>query len=99
MASNFLLTLFWVQIQRNLQMRIEEQGKKLQKMFEEQLKASGTVMESREELQLQDAGDIGASAFPGVNEQEGEDDAFDDVQLLSVASSGYNDARFPLKIS
>lgn len=79
-------------------MRIEAQGKKLQKMFEEQLKASRTVMEPREELQLQDAGGIGAAAFPGVSEQEGED-AFDDVQLLSVASSGYNDARFPSKIS
>jgi hypothetical protein len=91
-----------VQIQRNLQMRIEAQGKKLQKMFEEQLKASRTVMEptEEEELQLRDAGGIGASAaFPGVGEQEGEDDAFDDVQLLSVASTGYNDARFPSKIS
>lgn len=87
-----------LEIQRNLQMRIEAQGKKLQKMFEEQLKASRTVMEPREELQLQDAGGIGAAAFPGVSEQEGED-AFDDVQLLSVASSGYNDARFPSKIS
>jgi hypothetical protein len=92
-----------VQIQRNLQMRIEAQGKKLQKMFEEQLKASRTVMEpteEEEELQLRDAGGVGASAaFPGVGEQEGEDDAFDDVQLLSVASTGYNDARFPSKIS
>ena len=40
-----------MQNQRNLQQRIEAQGKKLQKMFEEQLKASRTVMEPREELQ------------------------------------------------
>ncbi|XP_062224974.1 myb family transcription factor RLI1-like [Phragmites australis] len=76
-----------LEIQRNLQQRIEAQGKKLQKMFEEQLKASRTVMEPREELQ-----DVGA-AFRGVMEQE--EDAFDDVQLQSVASSGYTDARFP----
>uniref|UniRef100_A0A0A9BKE2 Uncharacterized protein n=1 Tax=Arundo donax TaxID=35708 RepID=A0A0A9BKE2_ARUDO len=47
-------------------------------------------MDSREE--------VGAGvAFAGV---EHEDDAFDDVQLLSVASGGgYTDAGFPSKIS
>ncbi|XP_062183734.1 myb family transcription factor RLI1-like [Phragmites australis] len=83
-----------LEIQRNLQLRIEEQGKKLQKMFEEQLKASRTVMEPREELQGVGLG----VAFPGVSEQE--DDAFDDLQLLSVAGGGgYTDAGFPSKIS
>jgi hypothetical protein len=86
-----------VQIQRNLQLRIEAQGKKLQKMFEEQLKASRTVMEPPEEHPAQGVG-ISAAAFAGVGEQE-EEDGFDDVQLLSVAGSGYSDARFPSKIS
>ncbi|XP_039819920.1 protein PHOSPHATE STARVATION RESPONSE 1-like isoform X2 [Panicum virgatum] len=78
-----------LEIQRNLQLRIEAQGKKLQKMFEEQLKASRTVREPPEEQPVQSAG---AAAFAGVGEQDDED-AFDDVQLLSVAGSGYNDAR------
>uniref|UniRef100_A0A0A9GJK1 HTH myb-type domain-containing protein n=1 Tax=Arundo donax TaxID=35708 RepID=A0A0A9GJK1_ARUDO len=80
-----------LEIQRNLQLRIEAQGKKLQKMFEEQLKASRTVMEPREELQGTGV------AFPGVSDEQ--EDAFDDVQLLSVASNGYTDAGFPSKIS
>ncbi|CAO1943679.1 unnamed protein product [Urochloa humidicola] len=79
-----------LEIQRNLQLRIEAQGKKLQKMFEEQLKASRTVMEPQEELQVH-----GIS----VSEQEAEDASFDDVQLLSAASGGYNDDVFPSKIS
>ncbi|CAN6229947.1 unnamed protein product [Urochloa humidicola] len=79
-----------LEIQRNLQLRIEAQGKKLQKMFEEQLKASRTVMEPQEEIQVVHG--------VGVGEQDGED-AFDDVQLLSAASGGYNDALFPSKIS
>ncbi|RLM65620.1 uncharacterized protein C2845_PM16G23190 [Panicum miliaceum] len=85
-----------LEIQRNLQLRIEAQGKKLQKMFEEQLKASRTVMEPPEEHPAQGVG-ISAAAFAGVGEQE--EDGFDDVQLLSVAGSGYSDARFPSKIS
>ena len=36
-----------MQIQRNLQLRIEAQGKKLQKMFEEQMKAARDVMARR----------------------------------------------------
>nr|CAB3488589.1 unnamed protein product [Digitaria exilis] len=79
-----------LEIQRNLQMRIEAQGKKLQKMFEEQLKASRTVMEPREELQ--------GVGITGAGEQE-EEDAFDEVQVLSVSSGGYNDAGFHSKIS
>ncbi|XP_062227037.1 myb family transcription factor RLI1-like isoform X2 [Phragmites australis] len=79
-----------LEIQRNLQLRIEAQGKKLQKMFEEQLEASRTVMEPREELQ-----GVGA-ACRGVIEEE---DAFDDMQLQSMASGGYTDAWFPSKIS
>jgi hypothetical protein len=71
-----------VQIQRNLQLRIE---------------ASRTVMEPPEEHPAQGVG-ISAAAFAGVGEQE-EEDGFDDVQLLSVAGSGYSDARFPSKIS
>lgn len=81
-----------LEIQRNLQLRIEAQGKKLQEMFEEQLKASRTVMEPREEL----------PQGVGVSEQEEEDDAYHDVQLLSMetmASSGYSDAGFQSKIS
>lgn len=74
-----------LEIQRNLQLRIEAQGKKLQKMFEDQLKASRNVMESSPELDM---------VFPSE-----QDDAFDDVQLLSVASSSYDDAGFPSKIS
>ncbi|OEL30089.1 Myb family transcription factor PHL5 [Dichanthelium oligosanthes] len=81
--------LFCVQIQRNLQLRIEAQGKRLQKMFEEQLKASRTVMEPREEAQ---------GEFAGVSEQD-EEETFEDVQLLSVASSVYNGAGFQSKIS
>ncbi|RLM73508.1 uncharacterized protein C2845_PM15G24540 [Panicum miliaceum] len=84
-----------LEIQRNLQLRIEAQGKKLQKMFEEQLKASRTVMDPPEEQPVQS---VGAAAFAGVGKQDDED-AFDDVQLLSVAGSGYSDARFPSKIS
>jgi hypothetical protein len=85
--------IFFPQIQRKLQLRIEEQGKRLQQMFEEQLKASKSVLEPRETLQL---GPVAC-----VNrEQENEDDAFEDVQLLSVSTtSGYNDAGFPSKIS
>ncbi|CAL5029458.1 unnamed protein product [Urochloa decumbens] len=86
-----------LEIQRNLQLRIEAQGKKLQKMFEEQLKASKTVMEPQDELQVHGVG-VSAAAYPGVGDQEGED-TFDDVQLLSAASGGYNDALFPSKIS
>jgi hypothetical protein len=57
-------------------------------MFEEQLKASKSVLEPRETLQQ--------GPVAGVSrEQENED-----VQLLSVATSGgYNDAGFPSKIS
>jgi len=84
------------QIQRNLQLRIEAQGKKLQMMFEEQLKASRTVMEPPPEEHTVQG--VSAGAFAGVGEQDDED-AFDDVQLLSVAGSGYSDARFPSKIS
>ncbi|TVU16479.1 hypothetical protein EJB05_40047 [Eragrostis curvula] len=76
-----------LEIQRNLQLKIEEQGKRLQKMFEEQLKASKSVLEPREKLQGAGA------AFAGVSEED------DDVQLLSVASSGFHDAGFPSKIS
>ncbi|KAL6844456.1 hypothetical protein ACP4OV_026129 [Aristida adscensionis] len=78
-----------LEIQQNLQLRIEKQGKKLQKMFEEQLKASSSAeMEPREELQF--AGDGGV----------GEEEAFDDVQLLSVAAAaGYNDDGFPSRLS
>ncbi|KAK3141223.1 hypothetical protein QOZ80_4BG0331080 [Eleusine coracana subsp. coracana] len=80
-----------LEIQRNLQLRIEEQGKQLQKIFEDQLKASKSVLEPQEKLQ-------GAGAeIAGVSQHE--EDSFDDVQLLSVASSGYNDAVFPSKIS
>lgn len=50
MASNILLIFPFFQNQRTLQLRIEAQGKKLQKMFEEQLKASRTVAEQPEEL-------------------------------------------------
>ncbi|GJN01417.1 hypothetical protein PR202_ga18683 [Eleusine coracana subsp. coracana] len=49
------------------------------------------VLEPQEKLQ-------GAGAeFAGASQHE--EDSFDDVQLLSVASSGYNDAVFPSKIS
>uniref|UniRef100_A0A0A8ZX50 MYB-CC type transcription factor LHEQLE-containing domain-containing protein n=1 Tax=Arundo donax TaxID=35708 RepID=A0A0A8ZX50_ARUDO len=77
-----------LEIQENLQQRIEEQGTKLQKMFEEELKASRTVMELREELHGVGVG----AASPGVSEQEelqgvsvffpgiSEQEVFDDVQ-------------------
>ncbi|EEE61857.1 hypothetical protein OsJ_16532 [Oryza sativa Japonica Group] len=79
-----------LEIQRNLQLRIEEQGKRLQKMFEDQLKASRSVMEPQE---LDDVVAFAAG--------DGDDDAFDDVdvQLLAVAGSGYDDAGFQSKIS
>ena len=83
-----------LQIQRNLQLRIEEQGKKLQKMFEEQMKASRTVMEPQQ--------GAAAAAFIGVgerNEQEVEDDAFDDVQEQLLATVASSDAGFQSKIS
>uniref|UniRef100_A0A0E0KWF4 HTH myb-type domain-containing protein n=1 Tax=Oryza punctata TaxID=4537 RepID=A0A0E0KWF4_ORYPU len=77
------------QLERNLQLRIEEQGKRLQKMFEDQLKASRSVMEPQE------LDDVVAFAVG-----DGHDDAFDDdVQLLTVAGSGYDDAGFSSKIS
>ncbi|KAF0890983.1 hypothetical protein E2562_005092 [Oryza meyeriana var. granulata] len=77
-----------LEIQRSLQLRIEEQGKKLQKMFEDQLKASRSVMEPQE---------LDVVAF---NAGDGHDDAFDDdVQLLAIDGSGYDDAGFPSKIS
>ncbi|WVZ87580.1 hypothetical protein U9M48_034194 [Paspalum notatum var. saurae] len=88
-----------LEIQRNLQLRIEAQGKKLQKMFEEQLKASRTVMEPREELRHQGVVGVGV----GEQQEEEGEDAFHDVQLLSiettVTSSGYSDAGFQSKIS
>ena len=59
-----------MQIQRNLQLRIEAQGKKLQKMFEEQMKASRTVMEPRQEEEDDDD-----DAFDDVH-----------VQLLAAAA-------------
>ena len=83
-----------MQIQRNLQLRIEAQGKKLQKMFEEQMKASRTVMGPPQGADV---------AFIGAGEQEEEvEDAFDDVQLLAAVSSasvGYRDGGFQSKIS
>ncbi|XP_066349103.1 myb family transcription factor RLI1-like isoform X2 [Miscanthus floridulus] len=83
-----------LEIQRNLQLKIEEQGKKLQKMFEEQMKASRTVMEPQQ--------GAAAAAFIGVgerNEQEVEDDAFDDVQEQLLAAVASSDAGFQSKIS
>jgi hypothetical protein len=85
-----------LQIQRNLQLRIEAQGKKLQKMFEEQMKTSRTVMGPPQGADV---------AFIGAGEQEEEvevEDAFDDVQLLAAVSSasvGYRDGGFQSKIS
>lgn len=83
-----------LEIQRNLQLRIEAQGKKLQKMFEEQMKASRTVMGPPQGADV---------AFIGAGEQEEEvEDAFDDVQLLAAVSSasvGYRDGGFQSKIS
>ena len=38
-----IILVFFLQVQRKLQIRIEEQGRKLQKMFEEQLKANGNT--------------------------------------------------------
>jgi hypothetical protein len=47
-----------LQIQRNLQLKIEAQGKKLQKMFEEQqMKANRTVMEPLQKEEDDDAFD------------------------------------------
>lgn len=81
-----------MQIQRNLQLRIEAQGKKLQKMFEEQMKASRTVMEPPQGA---------AAAFLGVGEreEEEEEDAFDDVQVQLMAAVASSDAGFQSKIS
>jgi len=79
-----------LQIQRNLQLRIEEQGKKLQKMFEEQMKASRTVMEPPQGA---------ATAFLGVGEREEEEDAFDNVQVQLLAAVASSDAGFQSKIS
>lgn len=83
-----------LEIQRNLQLKIEEQGKKLQKMFEEQMKASRTVMEPQQ--------GAAAAAFLGAgerDEQEVEDDAFDDVQEQLLAAVASGDAGFQSKIS
>ncbi|CAD6259166.1 unnamed protein product [Miscanthus lutarioriparius] len=80
-----------LEIQRNLQLRIEEQGKKLQKMFEEQMKASRTVMEPPQGT---------ATAFLGVGErEEEEEDAFDNVQVQLLAAVASSDAGFQSKIS
>ncbi len=59
-------------------------------MFEDQLKASRSVMEPQE---LDDVVAFAAG--------DGDDDAFDDVdvQLLAFAGSGYDDAGFQSKIS
>ncbi|KAG8066603.1 hypothetical protein GUJ93_ZPchr0004g38580 [Zizania palustris] len=77
-----------LEIQRNLQLRIEAQGKRLQKMFEDQMKAaSRSVMEESRRREMMDA-----VAFAGDHD--------DGVQLLSVASSSYDDdAGFPSRIS
>lgn len=77
-----------LEIQRKLQVRIEEQGKRLQEMFEEQLKASGNAAAA-----APGSPEPGCAAsddvviFP-VSDDEDEDD---DVQLLSVASSSYDE--------
>jgi len=85
-----------LQIQRNLQLRIEEQGKKLQKMLEEQMKVSRTVMEPQ-----QGAAAAAAAAFLGVGERDEEEveDAFDDVQEQLLAAMASSDAGFQSKIS
>jgi hypothetical protein len=66
MDSKILLIFPFFQNQRNLQLRIEAQGKKLQKMFEEQLTASRTVAGQPDEPQ----GDVNGAYFPNVVEQE-----------------------------
>jgi len=81
-----------LQIQRNLQLRIEEQGKKLQKMLEEQMKVSRTVMEPQQGAD---------AAFLGVGERDDEEveDAFDDVQEQLLAAVASSDDGFQSKIS
>uniref|UniRef100_A0A453D3U6 MYB-CC type transcription factor LHEQLE-containing domain-containing protein n=1 Tax=Aegilops tauschii subsp. strangulata TaxID=200361 RepID=A0A453D3U6_AEGTS len=80
------------QIQRKLQVRIEEQGKRLQKMFEDQLKASGNTAP---------AAGPDVVLFPAAAEtpsEQEEDTVFvdvidddDEVQIISVASGSYDD--------
>ena len=87
--------LLWVlrrQIQRKLQVRIEEQGKRLQKMFEDQLKVSGnTAPAAGPDVVLFPA----AAETPSDQEEDAvfvdviDDD--DEVQIISVASGSYDD--------
>ena len=78
------ITLFlFLQVQRKLQLRIEEQGRKLQKMFEEQLKANGNTLTPENSDTLIPNDDI---------------IAVEDVQILS-AEEGSKNTHSPSKIS
>ncbi|TVU13946.1 hypothetical protein EJB05_37386, partial [Eragrostis curvula] len=69
-----------IEIQRNLQLRIEAQGRKLKKMLEEQLKASESVLEPWEELQ----GFCHASSFyDEENEFRNDDDEDNHASYLA----------------
>jgi hypothetical protein len=83
--------------------RIEEQGKKLQQMFENQLKASRNVASCSPSTDQLD-GSGGVVLFPSATtEQDGpvfvdividDDEEEDQVQLLSVASGSYDGNEF-----
>jgi hypothetical protein len=82
--------------------RIEKQGKKLQQMFENQLKASRNVASCSPSTDLDSSG--GVALFPSATaEQDGpvfvdividDDEEEDQVQLLSVASGSYDGNEF-----
>lgn len=74
---------FHVQIQRNLQLRIEEQGRQLKMMFEQQQHTNRSFMEADEDLDIMSLEDPSTS--------------LDQVENLSAQGSG--NTRFPSKIS
>ena len=89
--SNIVVPACWfVQMQRRLQVRIEEQGNRLQKMIEDQRKASGNInappsLDPDENV-----------VFPAATAEQ-DDAVFVDIvddeitQLMSVDSASYDD--------
>jgi hypothetical protein len=73
----FILVCFSLQTQRRLQVRIEEQGRRLQKMFDDQLKASGNHAPGSPD---------GSGDVVGCPSRKHEEADRDELQLTSAAT-------------